>query len=828
MSTAEARGPANRLAKSTSPYLLQHAHNPVDWHEWGPEAFAEARRRNVPIFLSVGYSTCYWCHVMERESFESRATAEVMNRLFVNVKVDREERPDVDEVYMAAVQMLTGRGGWPMSVFLEPDTLRPYWGGTYFPPRPMHGLPSFAQAMEGMADAFANRRADVATQAGRIAAAVAEKLGEQRAAPVHVGRPQIAMAAQTLLTILDRAHGGFGNAPKFPQPVYLTLLQEARARAADQATRDALEAALRLTLDQMALGGIFDHLAGGFHRYSVDRFWTVPHFEKMLYDQALLLPAYARAAVEFNDPLYRRTAQRTAEYVLRDMTSREGAFFTAQDAEVDGREGLNYLWTPQQIRDALPKDDAEIAIDLLGLAAGPNFQDPHHPGEAASNVLRLAERPEASAARLGMSGPDLLARLESIAASLDAVRRGRKQPRLDDKILTSWNGLMIAGLAAAGRLLARAGYVAAADRAADFLLATLRARDGGLLRTFRAGVAQLPGSLDDYAFLAGGLLELARAHAESNADAARSRLASARDLVARAADRFGAGPTAGPAEASAGRFARGLFDTEADRPDLFVRPRSTYDGAIPSGVSVMIGNLVSIAQMCGPSGPAALRDLPAAHEAARDAAALIASISPAIDESPIATANSTTALLRLLGTDEPTAVGVLSEAAGSAMPSAAATAQPAGEVVQVFTSEEMLLIGPDLPASCRVRVVIAPGYHLNAHDPHGTPADGTPARPGSTLGLIPTRFEIHGGSGLAVYADYPPGERLDAADPDSPMVYAGMLEFDLAIEQVGDWAGDPRLVLAFQACTDRACLEESRVELALELRHSPEGSPDAV
>ncbi|MFN0011273.1 MAG: thioredoxin domain-containing protein [Phycisphaerales bacterium] len=792
----------NRLLLSRSPYLVQHAHNPVDWHEWGEEAFAAARARNVPIFLSIGYSTCYWCHVMERESFEDAGVAAVMNERFVCIKVDREERPDVDDLYMAAIQMLTGRGGWPMSVFLEPHTLKPYWGGTYFPPRPAHGLPSFRQALEGMSDAYRDKRPDVMKQASAIAGAIAEKMGGCPPQAVHIGRPQGAMAVQTLLTIFDRVHGGFGSAPKFPQPVYLELLLDARERAPEPAARAAIDAALRLTLDRMAMGGMFDQVGGGFHRYSVDGFWLVPHFEKMLYDNAQLLSVYARAAVAFNDPFYRRIAERIVAYVRREMTAMDGAFFTAQDAEVDGREGLNYLWTPDEVRAALadltsPERergvrsdfDTAFALDLYGLNSGPNFQDPHHPAEPARNVLHLGERPEATAARLGLTVDALNARVDAINAGLLAARHARKQPRLDDKILTSWNGLMIAALADAGRLLNQPAWIDAADRAATAVLRHALTPAGTLRRTRRAAApAAVEGILDDYAMLASGLLALART---GGAD----RLAQAEGLVAEAESTF-ADPRGG------------FFDTRADQPDLFVRARSTYDGAIPSAISVMIANLVGLAERTGNA------------QHARRAGAALASISSAIAESPISAANSTRALLRVLDLDESALVAALRDAGapdigagGSATPLAVAGAT-SSDVVSLMASAEEIDLAPGEPVECTLRCVIADGFHLVAADP---------GEEGIKIGLIPFRVEIDGGTGVAVFADYPPGEPLDASTGTvggGPLVYRGSIDLTIALErdEATQWSGEPRVVLSFQACNETECHAPERLRLGIVLR----------
>ena len=767
--------PANRLAGESSPYLLQHAHNPVDWWPWGPEAIAEARRRDVPIFLSIGYSTCYWCHVMERESFEDEATAAVMNELFVNIKLDREERPDLDDVYMAAVQTLTGRGGWPMSVFLEPSALRPYYAGTYFPPRPAHGMPSFTQVLRGMSQAYRDRRAEVLAQAGEVAAAVSENLARP-AGVARLGVDQVAMATQTLLTIADRAEGGFGGAPKFPQPVCLEFLLDVR-RSADPDSRGAIDTALKTTLDHMAFGGMHDQLGGGFHRYSVDRTWTVPHFEKMLYDNAMLLAVYAQAGVVFGDGYYAEVARSTARYVLREMTAPGGAFYTAQDAEVNGREGLNYLWTSAEAKDALPDaGDAALALDVLGLNAGPNFRDPHHPDDPPRNVLRFDARPDAVAARMGLGAAAWATQWTRVREALLAVRERRPAPRLDDKVLASWNGLMIAGLAEAGRLLGEASWVAAAQRAADWLLTHHRGADGRLLRTSRGGPARIPAMLEDLAMLMRGLLALARAKGERGPGGAGANLAAARALLAEADTRFADG-------------AGGYYETAADATELFVRTQPTYDGALPSGLSVMVNNLVDLAEL---TGEAAMVDR---------AVAVLKVVSVPLAESPVARVHSVRGLLRVLQLDAAKVAAAFADAdADPAVPSRLAT-----DPVTVFADEEQVLLEPGGAAGLTIRVEIAEGYHLLA--------------PGETASAYaPLRLSVIGGEGVAAYADYPAGEPLDPADQASPRAYRGVVELPVALERRGAWTGRPALALTFQACTDRACEQARTVRLDVELR----------
>jgi uncharacterized protein YyaL (SSP411 family) len=762
---------ANHLAGQTSPYLLQHIHNPVDWWPWGEAAFAEARRRDVPIFLSIGYSTCYWCHVMERESFENEAIARQMNDAFVCIKVDREERPDVDDLYMTATQIMTRRGGWPMSCFLEPAGLRPFWCGTYFPPEPRGQMAGFPQVLEGMSRAWREKRAEVIEQAGAVAAAVAEQLA-LRAEPVAVGLTQVAGATRDLLKIFDRAHGGFGSAPKFPQPVYLELLMDVRESAGDDATRQAIDQALRLTFDKMACGGMNDQVGGGFHRYSVDEIWLVPHFEKMLYDNAQLAAAYARAGSVYEDAFYSRVARRTLNYVLREMTSPEGGFSSAQDAEVDGREGLNYLWNPEEVREALQDEDAEFALEVYGLRDGPNFRDPHHPEAAASNILFLADRPERLVATKGLSAQEFLLRLDRVNAALYAARQKRKQPRLDDKVLLAWNGLMIGAMARAGGMLGEKRYVEAAGLAAEFVLARMRDEQGGLLRSYRAGKAMTPAFLEDYAFFVDGLLAMHDADAKAGRPleglAGAAPLAHARDLVDRARQLFG-------------YATGGFFDTRDGQSDLFVRARTTHDGAIPSGSSVMLRNLIRLYEL---TGDASYLD---------SAIASVHGSSAAIADSPVATANATRGVLRLLALGH-------GERLAAFGPEVKAQDETPVMPVEVLADRERIQVGKDEPAELRLHLRIKEGYHLTAADPG----------PGGS-GLVPLRIGVVHGSGIAAYANYPNGEEY--GQNRELRVYKGSVEFDVAVERQGEWAGRPLLSVTYQACTESECLAPVIVEL---------------
>jgi uncharacterized protein YyaL (SSP411 family) len=619
----------NRLARSTSPYLLQHAENPVDWHEWGPEAFALARERGVPIFLSIGYSTCYWCHVMERESFESADVAALMNELYVCIKVDREQRPDVDDVYMAATQIMTGHGGWPMSVFLEPESLRPYYCGTYFPVEPRHGIPAFGQVLRGLADAYANRRDEVNEQAGKLADAVSAHLAGERT-PVAIGATQVEQAVGTLIQTHDTIDGGFGGAPKFPQPVYLEFLLEA-SESVDEASRDAIDAVVVKSLDKMAIGGLFDQVGGGFHRYCVDKNWTVPHFEKMLYDNAQLVSVYARAASVYSDALYARVVKRTLDYVIREMVGAEGQFLSAQDAEVNGREGQNYLWTRDEVERALADaGDTNMigaAVEVYGLSRT-NFQDPHHPSDGPKNVLRLEDRPDAVAKARGVSELELLSQLNVIHAALRTVRDERDQPHTDDKALASWNGMMITAMLDGHALLGDEIYAEYAERATAFILERMRREDGTLARDWRDGRTTTDGVLEDHACVLRALLAMHAAGIGSG-----PYLDDARALADAIETRFGDG-------------AGGYFDTREGTDDLFVRPRTFYDGAIPSGGSTLLNAFVTFARI-DPEGPWKDR-----------AIALARSLSSPVAEQPVSAINATRGVLRLmrLGADAAAAI----------------------------------------------------------------------------------------------------------------------------------------------------------------------------
>ena len=545
----------NRLARETSPYLLQHAHNPVDWYPWGEEAFARARAEDKPLLLSVGYSACHWCHVMEHESFENPQIADVMNRHFVSVKVDREERPDVDQIYMQAVQSMTGHGGWPMTVFLTPDGA-PFYGGTYYPPVDRHGLPGFPRLLAAIAEAWANRRGEVVESSRRIGEALGQS--ERLRAATELLTPAIlGEAFQSISAQFDDADGGLGGAPKFPQPMiwefalrYWKRTQNARARQT-----------AHTTLTMMARGGMYDQVGGGFHRYSVDAHWLVPHFEKMLYDNGQLASLYLHGWLAFGDPECRRVCEETLDYLLREMTDPAGGFYSSQDADSEGHEGKFFVWTPDELREVLGAADAEYAARYWGVDRGPNFE--------GKSILYVAGEPDPL-------------RIAAITRKLYESRERRVRPGRDDKVLASWNGLACRAFAEAGRALGRPDYIAAAVRNSEFVLGSMRA-NGRLLRTWKSGRAKLKGYLEDYAMVAIALLEVYEATFERRwLDEAR---ALADDMLRLFWD----------------ERLDGFYDTGSDGEQLIVRPRNLFDNAVPCGTSVAIETLLRLAVLTGES-----------------------------------------------------------------------------------------------------------------------------------------------------------------------------------------------------------------------------------
>ncbi|MDQ3809941.1 MAG: thioredoxin domain-containing protein, partial [Chloroflexota bacterium] len=560
---------ANRLAGETSPYLLQHAHNPVDWYPWGQDALERARAENKPILLSIGYSACHWCHVMERESFEDPATAEVMNASFVNIKVDREERPDLDSIYMQAVQAMSGHGGWPMTVFLAPDGT-PFYGGTYFPPDDRPSMPSFRRVLKAVADAWANRRQDIIEQGNQLREHLRQAT-QLAASGATIDPSDLDGAAEGVLSQYDPAHGGFGNAPKFPQPMAIEFLLRHWRRTGDNRARSAAEH----TLDAMARGGMFDQLGGGFHRYSTDAEWLVPHFEKMLYDNAQLARAYLMGYQVTGNAFYRSVVQQILDYVLRDLTDPSGGFYSTEDADSEGVEGKFYVWTLSDLRELLGDEDARLFGAFYDVTERGNF-------EHGASILHMPETPTAVAQRLRVPEARLLEALERGRRVLFEAREQRVRPGRDDKVLTSWNGMLLRALAEVGRVLNEPTYLQAAINNARFLLSTMRRADGGLYRTWKPGhAAHLNGYLEDYANMADGLLALYEATFEQRWLAAAVELADA--ILARFAD-----PERG-----------GFYDTSVDHEMLITRPKDVFDNATPAGNSVAADVLLRLARLTG-------------------------------------------------------------------------------------------------------------------------------------------------------------------------------------------------------------------------------------
>jgi uncharacterized protein YyaL (SSP411 family) len=553
---------ANRLASETSPYLLQHAHNPVDWYPWGPEAIDRAKAEDRPILISIGYAACHWCHVMERESFEDDATAALMNANFVCIKVDREERPDLDAIYMDAAQAMTGSGGWPLTAFLTPDG-KPFFAGTYFPPVPQHGLPSFQQVLGGIAEAWNERREELMSQGTKIAEHIA-RVGLLSVSNEPLTDAITRSAFSRLQQVFDGERGGFGGAPKFPQPMTLEFVLRCAVRGWEPASQ-----IVRTTLDRMADGGIYDHLGGGFARYSTDASWHVPHFEKMLYDNAQLARLYTRAWQVTRDDRYRRVATETLEYLLREMQHPEGGFFSSQDADSEGVEGQFFVWTWDELVELVGPAVAEC----LGATPDGNWE--------GTNVLWRPRSVADVAAEHGVPADELAAEVEDARRTLFEVREGRVRPGTDDKVLTAWNALAIGALAEAGRVFGEESHIREAVRCAEFVLTHLRNERGRLLRSWRNGTAGRPGFADDYAVMAAACLTLYETTFELRwFDEAISLAGELLHLFHD--DERG-----------------GFFQTGSDAEELVLRPKELYDNATPSGNSVAAEVLLRLALFMG-------------------------------------------------------------------------------------------------------------------------------------------------------------------------------------------------------------------------------------
>jgi uncharacterized protein YyaL (SSP411 family) len=743
----------NRLIHSTSPYLLQHAHNPVDWYPWGPEAFERARAEDKPIFLSVGYSTCYWCHVMERQSFENEDIAARMNELFVCIKVDREERPDVDQVYMTAVQVLTRQGGWPMSVFLTPD-LKPFFGGTYFPPEDGYGRPGFPRVLESISQAYRTKREQVEKSAAEITHLIG-RVAEPRSpqGPIRVDLNWVEALLERSTADYDQCYGGFSGAPKFPRQTLLELVLA--YSALPEATEDAKamrEMALH-SLDAMADGGIRDQLGGAFHRYSTDERWLVPHFEIMLYDNAMLAVCYAEAYRQTGKGTYEAVLREVLDFVLRKMTSPAGPFYTAIDAEVDAMEGGSYVWTRDEVVEALrAAGKGNALIDrfgrVYGLDEGPNFADPHGGSQQPDrNVLYVANATGGTERMHPVLDPEL----REMRSALYAARRERKQPLLDTKILTSWNALMIRGMAVAGGALREPRYLQAAAAAADWLLANHRLGDGTLVRTSRPDAAdgavaapRIEAFLDDYAFLAQALLALYETSGE------RRWREEAMRVVETMKDKF------------LDKEYGGFYFTPAEATDLIVRQKTGQDSPLPSGNAVAAMALLELGEV---------------EEARRTLAAWAQSM----EDHAEAMSAMVQGGLGYLRRHEPFVV----------------SAGGAEEAERVASPDQVARQVVDLSAAwasateLRVTVRIVEGYHLNANR--------------AAQGLVPTTLTVAGLREPEVRVEYPPGEeRAFGFTTEAIRVYER--EVLIVVRFARAPAGRVRVGLTYQPCTEDACL----------------------
>ncbi|RJP70304.1 MAG: thioredoxin domain-containing protein [Candidatus Abyssobacteria bacterium SURF_17] len=762
----------NRLIHEKSPYLLQHAHNPVDWYPWGKEAFVRAERENKPIFLSVGYSTCHWCHVMERESFESEEIADVLNKHYVSVKVDREERPDIDEIYMNATQLIAGRGGWPNSVWLLPDG-RPWYAGTYFPPDDMHGRPGFRTVLLRLAEFWHMKRPDVEAQANQLADVMKRiSSGQHVEATGEPKRTLVEQAFRELRNSFDERLGGFGDAPKFPPHGSLGLIFHHYQKSRDE---DLLNMATR-TLDAMALGGIRDHVGGGFHRYSTDAQWLLPHFEKMLYDNAQLSRAYTNGYLATKNEHYREIAEEIFDWMLREMLDKDGGFHSALDADSEGEEGKFYVWRRDEVVAILGPEDAELFCRAYNIEEEGNFHDESTGARTGANIPHLRKALAEIAQDESLSPEDLRTHLDRDRRKLLEHRSRRIWPHLDDKVLASWNGLMIASLAYAGRNLKEARYTSAAEKAATFILTKMR-KDGRLLRSYREGTAKLAAYLDDYAFLADGLLELYETTQN------KRWLDEAEALVGVLLKHY--------YDKSDG----GFFFTADDHESLLTRSKDPYDKAIPSGNGTAARVLVRLACHTGNRDYLKFAEsifrafLGLMQRGPRAVESMILALDMYLDELP----SLTSAEARRVKTSE----------AAEDKPDTFARKKPVS--AEAFVSR--LFVAPGGTVNLGIKLAIDGGWHINSNAP---PQNH----------LAPTSLELKECPSVRLdKVVYPPGKNLTIASNAEPLsVYDGetWLFASLKVKKNAS-EGKPRLdfEIHFQACDDRSCLSPETVKLSL-------------
>jgi hypothetical protein len=749
----EGGGGFNRLIHETSPYLLQHARNPVDWHAWRAEAFEKARNEDKPIFLSIGYSTCHWCHVMERESFERADVAGILNANFVPIKVDREERPDLDDIYMTATQLFTGRGGWPNSVWLTPDA-RPWYAGTYFPPDDRMGTPGFKSLLRRLAEFWRMRRAEVEKQANEFAEAMRRMSAAGNAREDVTAADVVKAALDDLKNSFDERHGGFGDAPKFPPHTALALIAHECRRSPEK----RLLHLATTTLDDMARGGIHDQVGGGFHRYSTDARWFLPHFEKMLYDNAQLARAYAEAFALTGDADYRAVAADTCDWVLREMTDPAGGFYSALDADSEGQEGKFYLWTCAEIIETLGKEEGEVFCRIYGVSPRGNVPD-REILAARLNILHLRLRPEQLASTMGRTATELLERLKDDRKKLLERRSARVRPHCDDKVLCGWNGLMIGALAFAGKQLNEPRFIGAAERAAGFILTAMR-KGGRLLRSYRKGEAGLNACLEDYAFLADGLLDLRDATGEVR------WLEQAKALADAMKEHFW--------DAAHG----GFFQTSDDHEELLLRLKPSLDQATPSGNGVAARVLIRLAELTG-------------------------------EEEYLKTARETLNVFLGVMQSAPQGASSLVLAAAMLAERKSAAARGPAQPVAIAVRPSTVSVACGGTADIVVRIEIGKGYRVNSHEPLSSD-------------LVPTELTLDG-KGVASLGNlaYPAGKKVPFGFSAGPLsVYERSVTIRAPITAARNAAPGQYeivLLLRLQPCREGACLAPQTLSAPLAL-----------
>lgn len=795
------KAPANRLAKETSPYLLLHAHNPVDWFPWGPEAFAKAKKEKKLIFLSIGYSSCYWCHVMERLVFTNPEIAQYMNEHFVNIKVDREERPDVDEIYMTALQVYfqaigaPQAGGWPLSMFLTPD-LKPLGGGTYFPPEDKEGRQGFPSILKRIQTAWIDTPDEMQQSADALAKAVQQTVRARPVlVPVKLEASLVATAVEELKATFDSEHGGFDfnpkqpTRPKFPVPVKLSLLQ----KFLEQHPQDDGSEMLYFTLDQMAAGGIHDQLGGGFHRYSTDRFWRVPHFEKMLYDNAQLADVYVAAYKASSNQLYRTVAEDIFTFVLRDLTDDQGAFYSALDAETDGIEGQYYVWSRDEVKQALEPDDVRLVAQHFGMDREANFEHGY--------VFEVVRPASELAGDFKLSPREVNERLDTIKAKLLAVREKRDPLLRDDKVLTSWNGLMIRALAHGATALNRPEYLHAAEKAATFILSRMRDENGRLLRTYRAQLAKVPAYLDDYSFLIEGLLALHEASGDEKWLNAAIRLQDQQKLL------------------FWDEKLHGFYFMATDHEELLVRLKDMHDSVLPSGNSVSIRNLVRLAKLTKKTEylQEAEQTLAACvtvlQDSPRGAVNLAVALTEYLQQAPAAEPDKTSPKQSRLIEPGP---GTIQLVSGEAPPAGAPPAKkkkPEYVKGQALLSVDRLLPGKQVEFV--VLLDIQEGWHINTNPPPDEFAIETELTLKSKLKskveeLSYPEGEEHEVEGLKKKVKYYTGQIEIRGLVDVPVAAAGMEE-------------ELEFRIRYQACNKSTCLPPTTLSFKVPVAVAKQG-----